>query len=608
MSLLNPWALIWMAAALPVVLMYFLKLKRKKVAVSSTWLWSRSIQDIRVNAPFQKLRTSLLLILQILLILIAALALSDPIGRTTPPDEKRWVFVIDRSASMQAKDVKPSRLAKAKETALALLETCGPRDEVMVVAFSNRAQVMSPLTADRAAVRRAIDAIEPADTGTRIQEAFRIASSAVLPYKNRTIVILSDGRFEPIQAGADQIDLKYIPIGTGARNAAVTAIEVTKPRQADEPWTVFAQLDLFSKEEAEVPVECYVNGQLKGIKKVKMAANASGAVIFEVTKPVPEIVEVKIAMEDDLDVDNRAWAVVKPDRPKLLVAGPGNFFLDKALAQVRDMDAFSAEDFTKASTGDYDIVVLNGVLPESLPEGRYLILGELPKWEGIKAEGEVPQPAVMDWDRRHPVARMINFSGLYVKSAPKVTLPGFAAPIVEGPDNTPLIFAWEKGRTRAVVVTFKLLESDWPLRLSFPLFLSNALDWLRDEGRAQPRPGEALRIRLADDETEVEVTGPGGRKERLTGEPGRDVVYGDTDRCGLYTVTRKKGVQRMALNLIDPQESRGSVEPEIRTVTGQVTVASAVPPVVRPYWRWLALGVLALLLLEWAVYHRRIEF
>jgi len=271
------------------------------------------------------------------------------------------------------------------------------------------------------------------------------------------------------------------------------------------------------------------------------------------------------------------------------------------------MDAFTAEDFSKTSTGDYDIVVLNGLLPESLPEGRYLILGELPKWDGLKAEGEIAQPAVVDWDRRHPVARLINFNGLYVKSAPKIALPAFSSAIVEAADNVPLIFAYEKGRTRAVVVTFKLLESDWPLRLSFPLFLSNALDWLRDDGHGQTRPGEALRIRLADDETEVKLEGPGGRKATLTGEGGRDVVYGDTDRCGLYTVTRKKGTQRIALNLLDPQESRGTVEPEIKTVSGQVTAGSAVPPIVRPYWRWLALAAFALLIGEWIIYHRRFE-
>ncbi len=607
MTLLNPWALLWLAAAAPVILLYFLKLKRKKVPVSSTWLWTRSIQDIRVNAPFQKLRSSLLLFLQLLLILLGALALSDPIGRTTPPDERRWVFLIDRSASMQMKDVKPSRLDKAKEIAKQILKGCGPRDEAMVVAFSNRAQVLTPLTSDRNAVERAIDAVEPADTVTRIQEAFRIAVSAVLPYKSRTIVILSDGRFEPVQTGAEQIDLKYVPIGAEARNAAVTAVEVRKPQKADDPYAVFAQLDLFAKEEIELPVELHVNGELKAVKKVKMMPNSSGAVLFELTRPEPRIVEVKIPLEDDLDVDNRAWVVVRPDRPKLLVAGPGNFFLDKALAQIRDMDAFSAEDFSKTSTGDYDIIVLNGIPPENLPEGRYLILGELPKWDGIKVEGELAQPVIVDWDRRHPVARGINFNGLYIKSSPKLALPPFAAPIVEGPDNVPLIFSWEKGRTRAVVVSFKLLESDWPLRLSFPLFLSNALDWLRDEGRTQTRPGEALRVRLADDETQVEVSGPGGRKATLTGESGRDVVYGDTDRCGLYTVKRKKNEQRLALNLLDPQESRGRVEPEIKAVSGQVTAGSAVPPIVRPYWRWLALAALLLLVGEWIVYHRRIE-
>jgi len=606
-TLLSPWALFWLAAAAPVVLMYFLKLKRKKLPVSSTWLWSRSIQDIRVNAPFQKLRTSLLLLLQLLLILLATLALSDPIGRTTPPDERRWVLLIDRSASMQMTDVKPSRLEKAKEVAKQILKSAGPRDEIMVVAFSNRAQVLTPLTSDRNAVERAIDAVEPVDTVTRIQEAFRIAVSAVLPYRSRTIVVLSDGRFEPVQTGSEQIDLKYVPIGAGARNAAVTAVEVRKPLRADDPYTVFAQLDLFAKEETELPIELHVNGELKAIKKVKMAPDSSGAVLFEITRPEPRIVEVKIALEDDLALDNRAWVVVRPDRPKLLVAGPGNFFLDKALAQIRDMDAFSAEDFSKASTGDYDIVVLNGVPPENLPEGRYLILGQLPKWEGLKVEGETAQPVVVDWDRRHPVARGINFNGLFIKAAPKIGLPPFAVPIVEGPDNVPLIFAWEKGRTRAVVVTFKLLESDWPLRLSFPLFLSNALDWLRDEGHAQTRPGEALRIRLADDETTVEVSGPGGRRATLTGEGGRDVVYGDTDRCGLYALKRKKGEQQLALNLLDPQESRGAVEPEIRTVSGQVTAGSAVPPIVRPYWRWLALAALLLLVGEWIVYHRRIE-
>jgi hypothetical protein len=477
----------------------------------------------------------------------------------------------------------------------------------MVVAFSNRAQVMTQLTASRPVVESAIDRVEPADTSTRIQEAFRIALSAVQSFKNREIVVLSDGRCEPVQDVAEGVTVRFIPIGAAPKNAAITALEVRRPTRSDEPWAIYAQIDLFHGQELEVPVELYVNSQLKGVKKVKVPANGSVPVVFEVTKPDPEIVEMKIAMEDDLTADNRAWAAVRRERAKLLLATAGNFFLDQALANVKDLDAYRTNDVTKASLGDYEIVVLDGVMPETLPEGKYLILGVLPPWDGIKKTGELQEPGVADWDRRHPVARRINFSGFFAKSAPKLEVSGFATPIVEAAES-PLVFAWERGRTRAVVVTFSVLQSDWPFRLSFPLFLANALDWLREEAHSQSRPGEPLRIRLGDNETEVEVTSPRGVKRKLTGEPGRDVVFGDTDSVGLYTIARKGGTYPVALNLIDPMESSGAVARELKMSTGNVAATAAPSAPVRAYWRWLALAVLVLLCVEWYVYHRRIEF
>jgi hypothetical protein len=608
MSFLSPWALLWAMVGVPILLLYFLKLRRRRVPVSSTWLWTRSIQDLRVNAPFQRLRKSLLLLLQLLLVFLAAAALSEPIGMTSPPEEKRWVFLIDRSASMQMKDVSPSRLGRAKEAAREILSSAGPRDEVMVVAFSNRAQVMTPLTSSRQAIAEAIDRIEPADTSTRLQEAFRIAQSAVQAFKNREIVVLSDGRCEPVQDLSEGVPVRYIPIGGSPRNAAITAIEVRRPARTDEPWTIYAQVDLFHSQELEVPVELYVNSQLKGLKRLKIPPNGSVAAVFEVTRPEPDIVEVKLAMDDDLAADNRAWAVVRHDRAKLLLLSPGNFFLDKALSNVKDLEAFRAESAEKTSFGDYEIVVLDGVMPETLPEGKYLIFGALPPWEGIKKTGEIQEPSIVDWDRRHPVAaHRLNLTGLFAKSAPKLELSTFATPLADSAQG-PVIFAWERGRTRALVVTFNLLQSDWPFRMSFPLFLSNALSWLRDEHHAQPRPGEPLRIRLSQNETEVEVTSPRGARERLSGEPGRDVVFGDTDSAGLYTITRKGGSHPIALNLLDPQESSGRVAPELKISTGNVAASSRPPAPVRAYWRWLALLVLAVLLVEWTVYHRRIEF
>ena len=61
-------------AAVPpaIVLLYFLKLKRQPLEVPSTYLWHKSIEDLHVNSIWQRLRQSLLLLLQLLLIAAGA--------------------------------------------------------------------------------------------------------------------------------------------------------------------------------------------------------------------------------------------------------------------------------------------------------------------------------------------------------------------------------------------------------------------------------------------------------------------------------------------------------------------------------------------------------
>src|SRR5579883_3101956 len=66
----NPWiALVLLLLPLLIVLLYFLKLRRKPIQVPSTFLWKKSIEDMHVNTLFQWLRQNVLLVLQVLALL-----------------------------------------------------------------------------------------------------------------------------------------------------------------------------------------------------------------------------------------------------------------------------------------------------------------------------------------------------------------------------------------------------------------------------------------------------------------------------------------------------------------------------------------------------------
>src|SRR5437899_8117553 len=118
MKFLAPMAL-WFAAAIPVVILFYL-LKRKRLVrlVSSTLLWQKFLSETQASAPFQKLRHNWLLILQLLLLALAIFALTRPYFLGHAKESALRVVILDASASMQSADETPSRFEKARADAL----------------------------------------------------------------------------------------------------------------------------------------------------------------------------------------------------------------------------------------------------------------------------------------------------------------------------------------------------------------------------------------------------------------------------------------------------------------------------------------------------------
>ena len=126
MPFTTPLALLGLLFIPAVVAMYLLKLRRDETIVPSTLLWSRLVADVEANAPWQRLRRSLLLLLQLLLVAILALLAARPFLERPAGLARDVVLVLDTSASMAATDVTPDRLTAAKAAAIG--RAAGPAD------------------------------------------------------------------------------------------------------------------------------------------------------------------------------------------------------------------------------------------------------------------------------------------------------------------------------------------------------------------------------------------------------------------------------------------------------------------------------------------------
>ena len=213
-----------LAAALaipPLLLLYFLKLRRQKVPIASTLLWKRAVHDLQVNSPFQKLRNNLLLIMQLLILLAAIIALAEPIISARGRIEKSIVLLIDESASMGTKEKDgETRLDTAKREAENIIDKMTSDQQAMVIAFGSRARVLTPFTDDKTTLRNAVVQVKGTHASGRLHEAMQLAEAHSMPGEDTTVteasqyILLTDGRL------ADATD---VVVERGAHEALVAA-------------------------------------------------------------------------------------------------------------------------------------------------------------------------------------------------------------------------------------------------------------------------------------------------------------------------------------------------------------------------------------------------
>jgi hypothetical protein len=163
-----------------------------------------------------------------------------------------------------------------------------------------------------------------------------------------------------------------------------------------------------------------------------------------------------------------------------------------------------------------------------------------------------------------------------------------------------------------VVLTFDPNDSSWILRRSYPLFVARTLDYL-----AQTRVGRTASVRRTGDTLvvragpgrEVLFTDPARRESAVATREDGSAYYTATGRIGVYR-SRPKGAPKAQealhpVNLLSPEESDNAPSEQLALGEGVVTKRETAASAASDLWKWIVLGVFALLLGEWYIYNRR---
>lgn len=547
MSFLHPGYFLALLGLLPLLAVYFLKIRPTQKIVTAYFLWEAVFEKKKNTALFNRLRDLLSLLLMILALLMVVLAMTEP--EMAAGQRQDLLLIIDNSASMNALDHgKVTRLDTAKQKARDIVKSLNGNQQAAMATVSMDIQFNSHLTASPKSLMDAIESIEPSDCPLNAK-ALGTLTSAVTAMNAYRLILLSDGCGLSNDVGRPT---ELIKIGAAPQdNIGFVACDMRMLHTQPPHFGLYYRLasSLEHTIETEILLTYGPDNALIKVIPVTVTPGLNAPEVHTIEAGGPGPWKVLLDREDGLPNDNTAFLVLQPKRPVTMgVDSEYPFFL------VNSVLAFSKTSGELQYVQDKPEVVLSS---GTASQAACSVMFNVPpgdNWCGKVGE-EIDHVMAEIRIEDHSILRQCDIDTMPFVGARHIDLPPNSLVIVETADQVPLIYRVRDKKRSAIVINMDMVQSEFYYSAWFPVLVYNSARYLmgqQDTRISACRVGETVTIPTAAFAQET-------TRITLNNEPdGFDIVgssYGPIQKTGFHHLNNSTGQWSFGANLFDLKET-----------------------------------------------------
>jgi hypothetical protein len=659
MTFAAPIAFALAATAIPIVVFYILKLRLRRVPVSTNLFWRQIFDEKPPRSIWQYLRHLLSLLVQLLFVALLVLAVADPALPWQLLQARRIVTIIDNSASMRAADIRPSRFEAAIEAALGTVEGMRFRDEMAIILAGPEPEVVVGMSGHAPTLKRALRALTVSDNPTVLEPAIELGKQLIGEHPHGQVLVFSDGCALQPQAPAAHVwpGLQFVAFGTPeASNIGITRFQVRRSLIDPLGYEVLVSVKNASLLAVKGRLELELDGAPVDILPLDLPSDGTftrslektslegGVLVARLTEiAAADGVEAQKAEQENepkelnaLATDDQAWAVLPPrEIQDVLIITPGNLFLQKVFEANPLVRATVKQEFP-ATWPSGGIIVVHRQIPEKLPNGNLFVVDPLNSCDAWQVGEPIANPIVTEQDTNSPLMTHVRLDNVLMPQAKKLTFADPPRALASSVGGEPVYAEAKRSAGKCLVLSVDINEGDLAFRTAFPIMVTNALNWFAGQStelQESQSTGSIAQVAIpgqpSDREGDLLLQSPSGKSRRLAVQRGggpkgsdspnepaespaeheRRLSLPPADECGIWRIASSESgpsappLVQLAVNLANDAES------DLRST---VVASENQPPVIRaswftrPIWFYLAAAACLVIVVEWFLYQRRV--